>query len=133
LIASDQQRQFGKHKLESLPRYCQECEVRFACHGGCPRERFIETPDGEPGLNYLCAGYKLFFNHINRPMGIMADLLNRGRYADEIMNILVAEDLNHLQQAMANTKPGDPCPCGSGKKYKLCHGHKRSARRKAPL
>ncbi|MFN2176489.1 MAG: anaerobic sulfatase maturase [Anaerolineales bacterium] len=133
LIASDRQRQFGMNKLNSLPRYCQECEVRFACHGGCPRERFIETPDGEPGLNYLCAGYKLFFKHVDPPMRIMADLLNRGRYADEIMNILVAEDLNRLQQAMANTKPGDPCPCGSGKKYKLCHGHKRSARRNAPL
>jgi len=92
LIASDRQRQFGKHKLESLPAYCQECEVRFACHGGCPRERFIDTPDGEPGLNYLCAGYKLFFNHTDRPMRIMADLLRRGRYADEIMNILSTED-----------------------------------------
>jgi len=87
LIASDRQRQFGKHKLESLPRYCRECEVRFACHGGCPRERFIDTPDGEPGLNYLCAGYKLFFNHIDRSMRTMADLLRQGRYADEIMNI----------------------------------------------
>jgi len=130
LIASDRQRQFGKHKLESLPRFCQECEVRFACHGGCPRERFIETPDGEPGLNYLCAGYKLFFNHIDRPMRIMADLLKRGRYADEIMDFLVTEDLNRLKKAMASAKPGEPCPCGSGKKYKLCHGHKRVSRRK---
>ncbi len=128
LIASDRQRQFGKHKLESLPRYCRECEVRFACHGGCPRERFIETPDGEPGLNYLCAGYKLFFNHIDRPMRMMADLLRRGHYADEVMDIIVAEDLKHLQQAMDTAKPGDPCPCGSGKKYKLCHGHKRKSR-----
>jgi len=92
LIASDRQRQFGKHKLESLPRYCRECEVRFTCHGGCPRERFIETPDGEPGLNYLCAGYKLFFNHIDRPMRIMADLLRRGRYADEIMLIQLDDE-----------------------------------------
>jgi len=87
LIASDRQRQFGMHKLESLPRYCRECEVRFACHGGCPRERFIKTPDDESGLNYLCAGYKLFFNHIDQPMRMMADLLRQGRYADEIMNI----------------------------------------------
>ena len=130
LIASDRQRQFGKHKLESLPRYCRECEVRFACHGGCPRERFIQTPDGEPGLNYLCAGYKLFFNHIDYPMRMMADLLRRDRYADEVMNILVMEDMNRMKQAMAAAKPGDPCPCGSGKKYKLCHGHKRVSRRK---
>jgi len=96
LIASDRQRQFGKHKLESLPHYCQECEVRFACHGGCPRERFIKTPDGEPGLNYLCAGYKLFFNHIDRPMRIMADLLHRGRYADEIMLIQLDDEPHTL-------------------------------------
>ncbi len=48
LVASDQQRQFGLHKRDSLPRYCRECEVRFACHGECPKNRFTETPDGEP-------------------------------------------------------------------------------------
>jgi uncharacterized protein len=129
LIASDQQRKFGQDKQDSLPRYCRECEVRFACNGGCPRNRFIETPDGESGLNYLCAGYKLFFNHINRPMGIMADLLRRGRYADEIMNILSMQELNRLRQAMANAQPNDPCPCGSGKKFKNCHGRKVAVRK----
>ncbi len=128
LIASDQQRQFGKAKQDSLPRYCRECEVRFACHGGCPRNRFIETPDGEPGLNYLCAGYMQFFKHIDRPMRIMADLLRRGRYADEVMHLLAAEELNRLRQVMANTKPGDPCPCGSGKKFQTCHGRKKVGR-----
>jgi len=128
MIASDQQRKFGQDKLDTLPRYCRECEVRFACNGGCPRERFIQTPDGEPGLNYLCAGYKLFFNHTNRPMKIMADLLMNGRFADEIMNILTAEKLNQLQQAIAAAKPGDPCPCGSGKPFRLCHGKKRPRR-----
>jgi hypothetical protein len=63
------------HKHDTLPQYCRECEVRFACHGECPKNRFINTPDGEPGLNYLCAGYKAFFNHIDLPMRIMADLL----------------------------------------------------------
>ena len=58
LVASQQQRQFGLDKRDTLPRYCRECDVRFACHGGCPKDRFIATPDGEPGLNYLCAGYK---------------------------------------------------------------------------
>ena len=100
LIASDKQRKFGQDKLISLPRYCRECEVRFACHGGCPRNRFIETPDGEPGLNYLCAGYKLFFDHIDRPMRMMADLLRRGRFADEIVEIILAEDPNRLKQSM---------------------------------
>lgn len=52
-----------------------------------PRNRFITTPDGEPGLNYLCAGYKLFFNYIDFAMKIMANLLRQGRFADEIMQL----------------------------------------------
>ncbi|MCL4262055.1 MAG: anaerobic sulfatase maturase [Anaerolineae bacterium] len=91
LVASDKQRQFGRDKQETLPRYCRECEVRFACNGGCPRNRFIHTPDGEDGLNYLCAGYKLFFNHTHRPMQMMADLLRQGRYADEIMQMEIGD------------------------------------------
>jgi uncharacterized protein len=87
LVASKKQRAFGQHKLDSLPKYCRECEVRFACHGECPRNRFITTPDGEPGLNYLCAGYKRFFNHITPAMNTMAGLLRRGRFADEIMQL----------------------------------------------
>ena len=62
-----------------------ECDVRFACHGGCPKDRFIETPDGEPGLNYLCAGFKDFFHHIDRPMRFMSEQLQRGRAPAEIM------------------------------------------------
>jgi len=85
LVASDQQRAFGDAKRDLLPRYCQECEVRFACNGECPRNRFLRTPDGEAGLNYLCAGYKAFFQHIDRPMKFMADLLRRGQDAAEVM------------------------------------------------
>jgi uncharacterized protein len=91
MAASDQQRAFGRDKRDSLPRYCRSCEVLFACNGECPRNRFIQTPDGEPGLNYLCAGYKHFFTHIRRAMDIMADLLRKGRFADEIMQLLDAE------------------------------------------
>ena len=61
LVASERQRQFGRDKMDTLPQYCLQCDVRFACNGGCPRNRFIKTPDGEDGLNYLCAGYKRFF------------------------------------------------------------------------
>jgi uncharacterized protein len=92
LIASPRQARFGLAKRDSLPRYCLECDVRFACHGECPKNSFITTPDGEPGLNYLCAAYKTFFHHIDRPMKIMADLLRRGRYADEVMPILAAAE-----------------------------------------
>jgi uncharacterized protein len=88
LVASEQQRAFGNAKLDTLPKYCRDCEVRFACHGECPRNRFATTADGEPGLNYLCAGYKAFFRHVDRPMKIMAGLLQRGRPADEVMQIL---------------------------------------------
>lgn len=123
LLASDRQRKFGQDKLDTLPQYCRQCEVRFACHGGCPKNRFIETPDGEPGLNYLCAGYKLFFNHIDRPMRLMADLLQRGHYADEVMQIL-AEEAALFAKAGRN----DPCPCGSGKKFKQCHGRRVTVR-----
>jgi uncharacterized protein len=90
LIGSTRQRSFGNAKRDTLPRYCRECPVRFACHGECPKNRFIQTPDGEPGLNYLCAGYKAFFTHISHPMRMMADLLRQGRYADEVMNLLAA-------------------------------------------
>ena len=88
LVSSPQQIAFGLAKRDTLPKYCRECAVRFACHGECPRNRFIATPDGEPGLNYLCAGYKTFFTHIDRPMKMMADLLRQGRYADEVMALL---------------------------------------------
>ncbi len=90
LVTSDRQRSFGEAKRETLPRYCLDCDVRFACNGECPKNRFTQTPDGEPGLNYLCAGYKMFFTHIDGPMRIMADLLRSGREAPEVMDLLRA-------------------------------------------
>jgi uncharacterized protein len=63
LLESPKQIAFGKTKLNSLPGFCMECEVRAMCNGACPKDRFIQTPNDEPGLNYLCEGYKLFFNH----------------------------------------------------------------------
>ena len=98
LVSSEKQRKFGQDKFDSLPQYCRDCEVLFACNGECPRNRFIHTPDGEPGFNYLCAGYKLFFKHIDHPMRLMADLLRRGRYADEVMNILAREEKSNISE-----------------------------------
>ncbi|HEX7583290.1 MAG TPA: SPASM domain-containing protein, partial [Prolixibacteraceae bacterium] len=63
LLECQEQKAFGQAKLTTLPDYCLNCEVLSMCNGACPKDRFIETPDGEPGLNYLCEGYKLFFNH----------------------------------------------------------------------
>ena len=102
LVASDQQRKFGRDKRDTLPRYCLECPVRFACHGGCPRNRFIQTPDGEDGLNYLCAGYKAFFTHVDHPMRLMANLLRAGRYADEVMDILAQEERAKSEATVAS-------------------------------
>jgi uncharacterized protein len=92
LVASHQQLKFGKDKLETLPGYCQECELNFSCYGGCPKDRFIKTPDGEPGLNYLCTGYKAFFKHIAQPMKMMAELLRKHQNPDNIMNQYAAQD-----------------------------------------
>jgi uncharacterized protein len=121
LVASDRQRVFGLAKRDALPRYCRECDVRFACHGGCPKDRFISTPDGEAGLNYLCAGYKAFFGHIDRPMRMMSDLLRWGRAPSEVTAWYAAED-TRIRGAVAKAGRNDPCPCGSGRKVKHCHG-----------
>ncbi len=86
LAASEKQRAFGRDKRDALPRYCRECDVRFACHGECPKHRFIQTPDGEEGLNYLCTGYKKFFRHIDPYMRFMAGELKRGRPAAGVMD-----------------------------------------------
>ncbi len=125
LVGSEQQRRFGQDKRDTLPKVCRECEVRFACQGECPKNRFLTTPEGEPGLNYLCAGYKAFFRHIDRFLVILTRLLRQGQPADKVMEILAAEN---SQPSSITRKVGrnDPCPCGSGRKYKKCHGQAQS-------
>jgi len=91
LVASDQQRMFGAAKQLQLPRYCLSCPVRFICNGECPKNRLLMTPDGEPGLNYLCQGYRAFFTHIDQPMRLMADLLRAGRAPAEVVLQLAAD------------------------------------------
>lgn len=87
MVGSPSQTKFGNDKADLLPRYCRDCEVRFACNGECPKHRFIRTPDGEEGLNYLCAAYKKFFNHADPQMKTMARLLREGRAAADIMQL----------------------------------------------
>ena len=120
LVTSEQQRQFGAAKESTLPRYCRECDVRFACNGECPKHRFMTTPDGEPGLNYLCAGYKMFFRHVDPYMRFMAAELMAQRAPANVMRWAAAED---ARAALQNTGRNDPCPCGSGKKFKHCCGN----------
>lgn len=88
LADSPQAQQFGNDKHDKLPKYCRECDVRFACNGECPKHRFTWTPDGEWGLNYLCPAYKQFFNHIDPAMRVMAELLRQRRPPSDAMAIL---------------------------------------------
>ena len=115
LLESPEQRAFGQAKLDPLPRYCLECEVRSMCNGECPKNRFIQTPDGEAGLNYLCAGYRRFFNHC-RP------------FVEEVAKQWRCQMLDKKTAAERSPEFGpdhkigrnDLCPCGSGLKYKKC-------------
>jgi uncharacterized protein len=127
LVGSEGQYKFGQDKYDTLPKYCLECPVLFACNGECPKNRFIKTPDGEPGLNYLCAGYKAFFQRVDEPMKIMATLMRTNRPASDVMEIL-NERKEELLQAYQRAKPGEPCPCGSGLAYQECHGWVRPRR-----
>ncbi|MEW6195164.1 MAG: anaerobic sulfatase-maturation protein [Bacteroidota bacterium] len=86
LVCSDSQKKFGNDKKDKLPNYCLNCEFRFACNGECPKHRFTKTLDGENGLNYLCAGYKKFFKHIDPYMKFMANELLHKRPPANVMN-----------------------------------------------
>jgi uncharacterized protein len=129
LVSSEAQQQFGNRKSDTMTGQCRMCPVSFTCYGDCPKHRFAKTKDGEGGLSYLCEGYKKFFNHVNRPMQIMATLLRQGHFADGVMQILAQEE-RELQEIYAKARKNDPCPCGSGLKYKRCHGNKNSLEKK---
>ena len=114
LVDLPRQRAFGQAKLDTLPEYCRSCDVRFACNGGCPKDRFITTPDGEPGLHFLCEGYQQFFRHVDKPMRIMAALLRQGRDATGLRDWYARGD--------ARRDPADPCTCAGGRSWAECHG-----------
>ena len=120
MAASAQQREFGENKMNGLPRYCRECEVLFACNGECPKNRFVTTPDGERGLNYLCAGLRRFFNHVDPFMRFMAKELRAKSPPANVMSWVREQERSSRRVG----RPGrnDPCPCGSGRKYKKCCG-----------
>jgi uncharacterized protein len=126
LAHSAKQQAFGEAKETTLPKYCRDCEVRFACNGECPKNRILHTPDGEPGLNYLCAGYRSFFNYIDPFMKQMAEEVHHGRPAANVMKRSKPPRRNEKPPATERTKTqspvnrNEPCPCGSGKKYKKC-------------
>lgn len=115
LLESPAQRAFGQAKWDTLPRLCRTCEVLNMCHGGCPKDRILRTPDGEAGLNYLCPGYKRFFTHCQPFVSELSALWRR-------QSLGLTIPLTQPRAAPPTPKPGrnDPCPCGSGKKYKKC-------------
>ena len=115
LVSSPEQRKFGDDKRDSLTAQCRNCEVRPLCNGGCPKDRFVLSRDGEPGQNYLCAGLELFFTHTRPAMRTMARLIQQRRPPSDVMALTAAED--------DVRGPYQPCPCGSGKKFRFCHGN----------
>jgi len=106
LLESPAQRDFGQAKRDHLPSCCLKCEVLSCCNGGCPKYRFIQTPEGEGGLNYLCAGLKQFFLHSREPLKAMTSLHQTPAVP--------------TRRARAAVGRNEPCPCGSGRKYKKC-------------
>lgn len=118
LVKSQKQFDFGVGKRNTLPSYCLKCNVRYACHGECPKHRFLLTPDGKPGLNYLCEGYKMFFSHVEPYMKFMAEELKNKRPPANIMNWIRNKENQVLKPSIPERN--DPCPCGSGKKFKNC-------------
>jgi uncharacterized protein len=131
LVGSQRQHDFGMDKRDSLPQYCLDCDVRFACHGECPKNRFIDTPDGEPGLNYLCAGFKDFFHHVDEPMQVMVEAIRAGQSAAPVMQFMSQRDAA-FTASVAQAGRNDPCPCGSGEKTKRCHGSRQAPADQAP-
>jgi uncharacterized protein len=117
LVGSGQQHQFGIDKQNTLPEVCRACAVRFVCNGGCPKNRL------EAGMNYLCEGYKAFFQHIDEPMRYMAAELKAKRPPANIMRHLAQQEAG-LEKRFAHARRNDACPCGSGRKFKHCHGRR---------
>lgn len=88
MMYSERQRAFGQNKYRSLPQQCKNCHYLFACHGECPKNRFSETAQGEPGLNYLCQGYYRFFEHVAPYMDFMKRELTAHRPPSNVMEAI---------------------------------------------
>ena len=114
LLEGPAQIAFGLAKRDALPRYCRACDVLAMCNGGCPKDRFARTPDGEAGLNYLCAGFKSFFTY-SRPH-LLKLVSPRPAQAEP----MAARAQVEHEGAVPKPRRNDPCPCGSGRKYKKC-------------
>ncbi len=119
LVDSTDQADFGAGKLDTLPLCCKQCNVLRFCNGGCPKDRFATSPAGEPDLNYLCAGYRRFFGHLQPYLERMAVLERQGQPISALSAQLEANEREERAQWRA-TGRNELCPCGSGRKYKQC-------------
>jgi len=115
MLEGEAQRIFGDNKKRTLPRCCVDCSFLDMCNGGCPKDRFCQAPDGEPGLNYLCEGYRQFFAHCQ-------SFYNALRLQSQVRKGKLTAGKGGTAGGQGRTKVGrnDPCPCGSGRKYKKC-------------
>ncbi|MDZ7697528.1 MAG: anaerobic sulfatase maturase [Deltaproteobacteria bacterium] len=89
MVFSERHMAFGASKETGLPRYCRHCDFLFACRGGCPKYRFAISPEGEPGVNYLCAGFKGFYHHVD---SYMKDMVKRMRNGIPVKHIMEKAD-----------------------------------------
>lgn len=120
LAALPEQKQFGLDKKRGLPDKCKTCDVGFACHGECPKHRFLEA-DGQPGLSYLCEGQYRFLHHVDPYLKTMRSLIRRGKEASEIMGMIAESEKKQAERKRwLEVGRNEACPCGSGQKYKRC-------------
>jgi uncharacterized protein len=121
LVDSPAQARFGGAKQEGLSPGCRECPWKPVCNGGCPKDRFAGPENGEPPVNYLCAGLKRFFSHAEKPLKKIARQKMAGA-ADEAIMSALRRDMRELWRGVGRN---DPCPCGSGLKAKHCCWNRR--------
>jgi uncharacterized protein len=119
LVELPEQIAFGQAKGDGLPRYCRDCPVLRYCNGGCPKDRIATSPEGEPGLNYLCPGYRRFYAHVRPYLERMAVLSVNGSPISVISEELELTERDERAR-WASTGRNDACPCGSGRKFKQC-------------
>lgn len=113
LLECPDQLAFGRAKRDTLPRCCRDCDVLAQCHGGCPKDRFTNAPDGDIGLNYLCVGFKRFFRHC-APFAAKVAAEERAPTLEDLVPDVAAAP------PAASTGRNDSCRCGSGRKFKHC-------------
>lgn len=116
LVDSPAQAAFGRKKREQLTAQCRECRYLPLCGGGCPKDRFALSDEGEPGHPYLCRGLYRFFSYAGDRLLALARLQRQTGSAAKAAFLARREEKRRWEGVSRN----DPCPCGSGKKAKKC-------------